>query len=57
MGDAKIAAYRKADLFVLPTLNENFAITVAKPGGGNAGHRDQRCAMAWLGARRLRLVD
>jgi glycosyltransferase involved in cell wall biosynthesis len=30
MGDAKIAAYRKADLFVLPTLNENFAITVAE---------------------------
>ena len=29
-GDAKIAAYRQADLFVLPTLNENFAITVAE---------------------------
>jgi glycosyltransferase involved in cell wall biosynthesis len=30
VGDAKIAAYREADLFVLPTLNENFAITVAE---------------------------
>ena len=29
-GDAKVAAYRAADLFVLPTLNENFAITVAE---------------------------
>jgi glycosyltransferase involved in cell wall biosynthesis len=29
-GDAKIAAYQEADLFVLPTLNENFAITVAE---------------------------
>jgi len=29
-GDAKAAAYREADLFVLPTLNENFAITVAE---------------------------
>jgi glycosyltransferase involved in cell wall biosynthesis len=29
-GDAKVAAYRDADLFVLPTLNENFGITVAE---------------------------
>jgi glycosyltransferase involved in cell wall biosynthesis len=29
-GDAKIAAYQQADLFVLPTLNENFGITVAE---------------------------
>jgi glycosyltransferase involved in cell wall biosynthesis len=29
-GDAKIAAYQEADLFVLPTLNENFAVTVAE---------------------------
>jgi glycosyltransferase involved in cell wall biosynthesis len=29
-GDAKTAAYQQADLFVLPTLNENFAITVAE---------------------------
>jgi glycosyltransferase involved in cell wall biosynthesis len=29
-GAAKTAAYRDADLFVLPTLNENFAITVAE---------------------------
>jgi glycosyltransferase involved in cell wall biosynthesis len=29
-GAAKAAAYRDADLFVLPTLNENFAITVAE---------------------------
>jgi glycosyltransferase involved in cell wall biosynthesis len=29
-GEAKIAAYQQADLFVLPTLNENFAITVAE---------------------------
>lgn len=28
--DAKIAAYRAADIFVLPTLNENFAMTVAE---------------------------
>jgi glycosyltransferase involved in cell wall biosynthesis len=30
LGDAKTAAYREADLFVLPTLNENFAITVGE---------------------------
>jgi glycosyltransferase involved in cell wall biosynthesis len=29
-GDAKIVAYQQADLFVLPSLNENFAITVAE---------------------------
>lgn len=29
-GDAKQAAYAQADLFVLPTLNENFAMTVAE---------------------------
>jgi glycosyltransferase involved in cell wall biosynthesis len=29
-GDAKSEAYRRADLFVLPTLNENFAMTVAE---------------------------
>jgi glycosyltransferase involved in cell wall biosynthesis len=29
-GATKAAAYRDADLFVLPTLNENFAITVAE---------------------------
>jgi glycosyltransferase involved in cell wall biosynthesis len=29
-GAAKAEAYRDADLFVLPTLNENFAITVAE---------------------------
>jgi glycosyltransferase involved in cell wall biosynthesis len=29
-GDAKAARYRKADLFVLPTLNENFGLTVAE---------------------------
>jgi glycosyltransferase involved in cell wall biosynthesis len=29
-GDAKTGAYRDADLFVLPTLNENFGITVAE---------------------------
>src|SRR5262249_46787354 len=29
-GDAKVAAYQQADLFVLPTLNENFGITVAE---------------------------
>jgi glycosyltransferase involved in cell wall biosynthesis len=29
-GDAKTAVYREADLFVLPSLNENFAITVAE---------------------------
>jgi glycosyltransferase involved in cell wall biosynthesis len=27
---AKLGAYRNADLFVLPTLNENFAMTVAE---------------------------
>jgi glycosyltransferase involved in cell wall biosynthesis len=30
VGDVKTAAYRDADLFVLPTLNENFAVTVAE---------------------------
>jgi len=29
-GDDKIATYEQADLFVLPTRNENFAITVAE---------------------------
>ena len=29
-GAAKLAAYRSADAFVLPTLNENFALTVAE---------------------------
>lgn len=29
-GEAKLAAYRQAELFVLPTLNENFAMTVAE---------------------------
>ena len=29
-GDAKTSAYRDADLFVLPTLNENFGLTVAE---------------------------
>jgi glycosyltransferase involved in cell wall biosynthesis len=29
-GDARTTAYREADLFVLPTLNENFGLTVAE---------------------------
>jgi glycosyltransferase involved in cell wall biosynthesis len=29
-GEEKMNAYRQADLFVLPTLNENFAMTVAE---------------------------
>src|SRR5438046_2768308 len=29
-GEAKWDAYRAADLFVLPTLNENFGLTVAE---------------------------
>jgi glycosyltransferase involved in cell wall biosynthesis len=29
-GEDKLAVYRRADLFVLPTLNENFAMTVAE---------------------------
>ncbi|HJU16533.1 MAG TPA: glycosyltransferase [Stellaceae bacterium] len=29
-GEAKTAAYRDADIFVLPTLNENFGLTVAE---------------------------
>jgi glycosyltransferase involved in cell wall biosynthesis len=29
-GEAKTATYREADLFVLPTLHENFAVTVAE---------------------------
>lgn len=29
-GDAKFAAYRDADLYVLPSLSENFAVTVAE---------------------------
>ncbi len=28
--DEKLAAYRRADLFALPTINENFALTVAE---------------------------
>lgn len=30
VGEAKLAAYRQAELFVLPTLNDNFASTVAE---------------------------
>jgi glycosyltransferase involved in cell wall biosynthesis len=29
-GEAKLSEYRSADLFVLPTLHDNFAITVAE---------------------------
>jgi len=29
-GDAKTTAYQEADLFILPTLNENFGLTVAE---------------------------
>src|SRR5262249_34498814 len=29
-GDARAAAYREAELFVIPTLNENFGVTVAE---------------------------
>ncbi len=29
-GDEKLTAYREADLFVLPTLNENFGLSVAE---------------------------
>ena len=29
-GEAKLSAYREADLFVLPTRSENFGITVAE---------------------------
>jgi len=29
-GEAKLSAYRDADIFVLPTLNENFGVTVAE---------------------------
>ncbi len=29
-GEDKLAAYRQASLFILPTLNENFALTVAE---------------------------
>ena len=29
-GEDKLKAYRQADIFVLPTLNENFAMTVAE---------------------------
>jgi glycosyltransferase involved in cell wall biosynthesis len=29
-GEEKMAAYRRADVFVLPTLNENFAMTIAE---------------------------
>src|SRR5262249_38061712 len=48
-GDAKIAAYQRADLFVLPTLNESFAITVAEalaaatPALGRKAHPGVRC--------------
>src|SRR5262249_36270980 len=48
-GGAKIAAHQRADLFVLPTLNESFAITVAEalaaatPALGRKAHPGVRC--------------
>ena len=29
-GQSKAEAYRRADVFILPSLNENFAVTVAE---------------------------
>lgn len=57
-GEAKLAAYRDADLFVLPTLNENFALTVAEAlaagtpviatkGAPWAGLESERCGW-WI---------
>jgi glycosyltransferase involved in cell wall biosynthesis len=54
----KLSAYRSADLFVLPTLNENFALTVAEAlaaevpvistkGAPWAGLETQRCGW-WI---------
>lgn len=57
-GDAKQAAYREAGIFVLPTLNENFALTVAEAlaaempvvstkGAPWAGLEDHDCGL-WI---------
>lgn len=56
--DEKLAMYRDADLFVLPTLNENFALTVAEALGAEvpvvstkgapwAGLEKERCGW-WI---------
>ena len=50
-GDAKIAAYQQADLFVLPTLNENFAITVAEAlAAGTPVIATKGAPWQWFGA-------
>lgn len=57
-GDAKLAAYRDASIFVLPSLHENFAMTVAEAlsagtpvisakGAPWAGLNIERCGM-WI---------
>ncbi len=56
-GSAKWDAYRAADLFVLPSLNENFGLTVAEAlAAGYAGDRDDRHTVEPGRERRLRLV-
>ena len=57
-GDAKTAAYRDADLFVLPTLNENFGLTVAEAlAAGTPAISTKGAPWSGLDERRLRLVD
>jgi glycosyltransferase involved in cell wall biosynthesis len=65
-GDAKWEVYRSADLFVLPTLNENFGLTVAESlacrrpvivskGAPWSGVVDHRCGW-WIDTGELALT-
>ena len=56
-GAAKWDVYRAADLFVLPSLNENFGLTAAEAlAAAYAGDRDDRHTVEPARGRRLRLV-
>jgi glycosyltransferase involved in cell wall biosynthesis len=56
-GDAKWAAYRDADVFVLPSLNENFGNTAAEAvASGTPVLVTDRCGIAPLVDRRAGLV-
>ena len=52
-GDAKWAAYRDADLFVMPSQNENFGNTAAELSLRRSGTEEPLSAMAPRIARRV----